>query len=126
MTGGGEPTGEIEATAASAPTASTRRLPATFPCSAATAAAPPSSADVSCDGAAEGAAAASSASVPATNGAAIDVPLIVAYPPPGAHDTMLTPGAAIPTPAGPKFENEARVSDCEDAATATTPAYDAG
>ena len=36
-----------------------------------------------------------SAALPVTKGVAIDVPLLVAYPPPGAGAVMFTPGAAI-------------------------------
>src|SRR5262245_44111365 len=66
-----------------------------------------------------------SAAAPATCGAAMLVPLLVPYPPPGIVDKTLTPGAVIST-SGPRLLNAAITSAESIADTAMTFLYLAG
>src|SRR5690606_37820320 len=65
------------------------------------------------------------AAVPATNGAAIDVPDWMRCPPPGQVERIMSPGAATSTQS-PTEENPARRSPGVVAATASTPGDAAG
>src|SRR5829696_802732 len=61
-----------------------------------------------------------SAAAPVTCGVAIDVPLIVLYPPPFQVDRMHTPGAMRSTSV-PKFEKSANVSSWSARQVAAAP-----